>query len=269
MAYSRVEGVDPNLLSLDVYGPDLAPGCPPPPVMIYVHGGGWAVGDKSQGVRDKIDWFNSRGWVFVSVNYRLTPEEPSDDPDRVMYPDHNEDVAAAVAFAARSAERFGADSGRLFLMGHSAGATIAASVATDPRYLAAHDMSPADLTCVVLLDTAGYDVTAQMELGVNPDMWRNAFGDDPEVWADASAVNHVVPGAELPGFLVVTRGNDLRVARSRDFVDLLTGAGYRAELLDAGDLDHAGVNAAVGRPDDDVVTPAIDTFLSECLAPSE
>ncbi len=265
LAYAHLEGVDPSLLSLDVYEPVLAAGCPPPPVMVYVHGGGWAVGDKAQGVADKIEWFNARGWVFVSVNYRLSPEVPSADPDRVMYPDHNEDVAAAIAFVARSADRFGADPGRLFLMGHSAGAAIVAAVATDPRYLDAWGMSPADLSCVVLLDTAGYDVTTQMELGVNPDMWRNAFGDDPEVWADASPVNHVAPGNDLPGFLAVVRGNAGRIARTVDFVDLLTEAGYRAQVLDAGDLDHAGVNAAVGRPDDEVVTPAVESFLTECL----
>src|SRR5688500_17301102 len=69
---------------LDIYGFDLPKGCPSVPVVVYVHGGGWRGGDK-RGVGDKATFFNGLGYVFVSVNYRLS--SPLGDPRRPMHPD--------------------------------------------------------------------------------------------------------------------------------------------------------------------------------------
>jgi acetyl esterase/lipase len=62
-------GVDANHLSLDVYAPEDARDAP---VMIYIHGGGWRTGDK-KAVGAKPAYFTERGYVFVSMNYRLVP----------------------------------------------------------------------------------------------------------------------------------------------------------------------------------------------------
>ena len=67
---------DPNTTSLDVYTghPQAAPNSP---VMVFVHGGGFRVGDKasSKDLDPKPEYFVSKlGYVFVSINYRLLPE---------------------------------------------------------------------------------------------------------------------------------------------------------------------------------------------------
>ena len=63
VAYRRLPGVAPDATSLDVYAP--ARPCRAPVVM-WVHGGGYHVGDKASQVRDKVRLFNDRGWFFVS-----------------------------------------------------------------------------------------------------------------------------------------------------------------------------------------------------------
>ena len=134
--YRQHTGSDPDLTSLDVHRPVLAEGCPPTPVLVWVHGGGWQVGDRRRQVADKVDLLTSDGWTVVSTNYRLSPE--------VRYPTHNDDVAAAVGWVLDHSGELGLDPQRLTVMGHSAGAGIVAAVATDPRHLALVDRAPRD-----------------------------------------------------------------------------------------------------------------------------
>ena len=77
--YASVTGVDPGLLSLDVYPP--THGCPAP-VVVWVHGGGWRAGDKSNQMADKVRLWRDAGYTVVSVNYRLT--DPASDTDRAL-----------------------------------------------------------------------------------------------------------------------------------------------------------------------------------------
>ena len=58
---------------------------------------------------------------------------------------------------------YGGDPDRVVLVGHSAGAGIAAAVVSDPQYLAPHGLAPDWIDCAVLLDTEGYDVAAMAE----------------------------------------------------------------------------------------------------------
>ena len=213
VAYEDVPGVDPALVSLDVYPP--AHGCPAP-VVIWVHGGGWRIGDKGNQMPDKVKLLNDAGYVIVSVNYRLT--DPA-SPDPVRYPTHDEDVAAAVAWVHDNVAEYGGDPARLALMGHSAGAQIVASVATDERYLGAHGLGLDALRCAAPLDTEGYDVAGPAGAGI--DIYRNVFGDDPATWADASPQSHVAAGKGIPPFLLVERGTPARRRAAETFAQHL------------------------------------------------
>ena len=105
--YDQIAGVDPELLSLDVYG--LPEGCGPSPVVFYVHGGAWRIGDKSTpSTRTKADWAAANGWTLVSVNYRL-----STDGSGVVWPTHGEDVATAIAWTLDHADELGIDPERV------------------------------------------------------------------------------------------------------------------------------------------------------------
>jgi acetyl esterase/lipase len=120
IAYSDVGG---NPTRLDVYAP--ADG-QDHPVMIWVHGGAWQFGDKAH-VQSKPRAFNERGYILVSVNNRLHPA--------VTYREQAGDIAQAIRWVKDHVREHGGDPGRVFLMGHSSGAHLAALVGTDGRYL--------------------------------------------------------------------------------------------------------------------------------------
>jgi acetyl esterase/lipase len=252
--YLEVDGAPADLTTLEVIRPERAAQCGPTPVMVWVHGGGWSVGDRRNGRDDKIELFSSMGWTLVSVNYRLSPE--------VQYPVHNDDVAAAIDWVVDHAEELGLDPARISVMGHSAGAGILAGVLADEDHLGAVGRSPGELRCAVLLDTEGYDVVAQAGSGNR--LYLQAFGDDPTTWSAASPIEQLGGAEELPDTLVVTRGAPDRRGTAERFVSALTDRGAHAELLDARPLTHAQVNAAIGAADDTVVTPELVRFLRRC-----
>lgn len=254
-AYATWPGTSPNLTSLDVY---LPAGCGPVPAVVWVHGGGWRRGDKALGSVDgKVRLANELGFALVAVNYRLSAEGAG-----VLWPDHGDDVAAALAWLRTEGPDLGIDPNRLALLGHSAGAHLVAVAGTDPDLLTRNGADPAAVRCVVVLDSASYTLSAD-----NP-LHANAFGTDPEVLAGASPLTLVerngAPGAE---FLVVAQGRALRLATQRTLADAITAGDGTANFVDANPYDHIGVSAAVGDPTDTIVTPAIRDLLVPCLAP--
>jgi len=264
IAYASVAGVDPARLSLDVYP---APGActgDPTPVVVWVHGGGWALGDKAN-VAAKATWAAAHGWTFVSVDYRLSPSEPSDDPNRVLHPTHVQDVADALAWIADEIDGYGGDPSRVVLIGHSAGGHLVSLVSVDPTYLA-NAGAPADLVdCTVSLDTEGYDLVQKVEGGeASAAMVHNAFGDDPGVLRAASPLHQITAGERLPRFLVVTRGSPARRAVAASFQQALVDAGARSDIVVADGYSHADVSRKLGDPADTLVTPAVTDLVTSC-----
>ena len=124
--------------------------------------------------------FHALGDAFASVDYRLVPQA---NPQQQA-----EDVAAALARLLADAPRLGIDRARVMIIGHSAGAHLAALVGTDPSYLAAHHLPISAIRGVVLLDGAGYDVAAQLRFAgpLLRSLYHRAFGDDPAFQARVS-----------------------------------------------------------------------------------
>jgi acetyl esterase/lipase len=115
---------------LDVYAPRRRDRRP---VVIFFYGGTWSTGKKSDYAFVGAA-LAERGYVTVIPNYRLYPE--------IKFPTFVEDGARAVAWVQQHANDFGGDPDRLVLMGHSAGAHIAALLALNPGYLAAAGVRP-------------------------------------------------------------------------------------------------------------------------------
>jgi acetyl esterase/lipase len=113
------------------------------PLVVYIHGGGWSVGDKSSSL---LAYYGQsivqRGFALASVNYRLAPH--------VIYPTQNNDVACAVSYLRDHAAEYGINSGRIGLIGDSAGGQLAALTAFNPEFApnikaVVQFYSPADL----------------------------------------------------------------------------------------------------------------------------
>ena len=132
-------GTDPQQ-KLDVYQPRPAAGGQSPrmghPVVVFLHGGTWNGGERRD-YRFVGEALAARGIVTIIADSRLYPQ--------VRYPDFLTDCAEALAWATREAPRYGGDTRRLFLMGHSSGAYNAAMLALDPRWLAAAGITPSVL----------------------------------------------------------------------------------------------------------------------------
>ncbi len=109
---------------LDVYVPETS-GPEAKPIVVFFHGGAWQYGSKDE-YRFAGQALSSAGFVTVIPNYRLYPE--------VKFPSFVEDAALAVTWARSHAAEFGGDPQLIFLMGHSAGAHIAAMLALDERF---------------------------------------------------------------------------------------------------------------------------------------
>lgn len=262
IAYASVPGVDPNLLALDLTVPERSGRCGPAPVVIWVHGGSFSGGDKDNGVATMARWATEQGWAFASVNYRLSPRPPTDDPDRVLHPTHVSDIATAVGWLDDHAVDLDLDPDRLLLVGHSAGALLVSLLATDGSYLAAAGVELDQVRAVAPLDTR-YDIAAEVTTGnaSAEAAYRNAFGDDPDVWHDASPLTHAGTDPAIPPFVVVTRGQADRIAGAEAFAAALD----EATVVDARPMSHEEVGDVLGRADDDVVTPVVTDAFRDAL----
>jgi len=265
LRYARDPGVAANLQSLDLYVPKRAADCAPAPVVVWVHGGGFRRGDKANKVADKVRLFTREGWAFASVNYRLVADAAS-GPSGGVYPAQQEDLADALAFLRTHARQYALSRDDTMLLGHSAGAFLVALEATNLSFVRAAGVPARSLRCTVPLDTAGYDVAAEIAAGgLRERMFRSTFGDDPARWNAASPVRAVATNRPLGDFLMVTRGRLDRSAGNVAFRDALRAAGTSAEVIRVNPLTHEQVNESVGQAGDALVTPPLMRFLRTCV----
>ena len=155
-----------ELQKYDVYWDDAFANAP---MIVMLHGGAWAIGDKASGRvwEQKVRHWRPKGYVFVSVNTRLLPDAPDLQAA---------DFARAVVSLQRQAKRWGGDPARIVLMGHSAGAHIAALVGGDVPYQRRHGMKPVRGT--VVLDSGALNLETLMANDPRQ-LYVRAFGNDP------------------------------------------------------------------------------------------
>jgi acetyl esterase/lipase len=250
ICYAGENAANIKLQGLDIYTVENASNLP---VMAYIHGGGWRKGDKNR-VHNKIDFFIKEGFIFVSINYRLSPA--------VMHPVHVQDVAKAVAWIHKNIREYGGDPDRIFTMGHSAGAHLAALVSIDDRRLKAEGASLKMLKGTVLLDGAGYDIPKIVEArGLLSDIYKGAFGEDPEKLKDASPITHVAAGRNIPPFLIIHAGQrEMSEMQSKNLEAALKKAGGEALVVAAPGKTHGTLNQHLGKPGDKP-TKSVREFL--------
>jgi acetyl esterase/lipase len=248
---------------LDVYSPPHAKDLP---VVFWIHGGGWQTGDKSS-VQNKPQAFVDKGFVFVSTNYRLLPQV---DMGTIV-----RDIAKSIHWVHDHIAEYGGDPKRIFIMGHSAGAQLAALVCIDDRYLNAERVSLAIIKGCVPVDGDTFDVPAIIETAETrrrvhgqplPKFGhREKFGNDPEKHRDFSAVTHVAKDKGIPPFLIMhVADHPDTSAQAERLASVLKGAGVAVRLYGARESTHGKINADLGLPDDPG-TKALFEFVDEAL----
>jgi arylformamidase len=228
------------------------------PVMFWIHGGGWQVGDKSD-VALKPKVLTERGFVFVSTNYRLLPDVTMDVLTR--------DVAASLGWVHRNIANYGGDPQRIFVGGHSAGAQLAALICTDDRYMKDQNVPFDALSGCVPVDGDTYDIpkiimTAEHRQTLYGGKMftfghRQKFGNDPEKHIDFSAVSHVAKDKNIPPFLLLYfSGNPDTRAQARRLQSVLKDSEIPATAYGKRNSNHSQLNNDLGKPDD----PATQEF---------
>jgi acetyl esterase/lipase len=252
-----------KLQTLDVYSSPKAKNLP---VVFWIHGGGWQGGDKSE-VHVKPQVFNGKGFVFVSVNYRLWPNVDMETLTR--------DVAKSIRWVHDHIAEYGGDPKRLLIMGHSAGAQLAALLCTDERYLKEEGLSFAIIKGCVPVDGDTYDIPAMIEVAET--RWRVhglpfpksthriKFGNDLAKHKNFSAVTHVAKDKGIPPFLILHVANHPDVsAQAQRLGNVLKDAGVPVTVFGAKETTHTKINADLGRSDD-AATAALFAFVEKAL----
>lgn len=104
-------------LNMDIYFPTA--GTTPSPVLLYIHGGSWTIGDKTTGFQlEEIPTIAAAGYFIASIDYRLAPEYP--------FPAMIEDAKCAVRFIRAHAQELNLNPEKIGLLGVSAGGHVAA-----------------------------------------------------------------------------------------------------------------------------------------------
>ena len=226
--------------TLDVYAP---PDAKNRPIVFWIHGGGWQRGDKAE-VQAKPQAFVDQGFVFVSTNYRFVPH--------VTIQQMAGDVAKSLRWVHDHAKDHGGNPEAVFVMGHSAGAQLAALVCTDEHYLKAEGLSLSIVKGCVPVDGDTYDVPLQIatveERRAN--IYRQKFGDEASQ-KELSPVTHVATGKKIPPFLIlhVAEHPETKL-QSQRLAAALEKVGISARAYPAEGKDHGTINSELGLPDD-------------------
>ncbi|MEY3903395.1 MAG: hypothetical protein RL189_2701 [Pseudomonadota bacterium] len=267
VAYQTISGVEQNLNAIDIYMPAVSNPCEGVPVVIWVHGGAWMIGDKAN-IDSKATFVNSLGYAFVSVNYRLSPNLKIDsqlNPNRIKFPDHPNDVGAAVAWVHKNIQQHGGNPQKIALLGHSAGAHLAALVTMDQRFIerSTSNWNAKSLRCLGSYDTEAYNIDEFMQTAVGQPLlvYRNAFGDDPTAWTFASPINYIKEyGISVQ---LAKRGDLARQGQLENFKSALEEKTNSVSVINAQSINHEEVSELIGAPGDQIMTPFVSEFLTQ------
>lgn len=232
-------GTDPAQ-RYDVYAPAEARGLP---IIAIVHGGGWRYGDKGNAglAAPKAAHWLPRGYVLVSINYRMLPGVAHQHrARRITAP------LVAVALQVRNG------------CGHTSGAHLVALLGARPSALT--EAGARRPRAVVALDSAAMNVEQVMQARHLP-LYDRAFGEDPTAWVAVSPW-HALSPASLPMLLVCSSQRQDSCAQARGLARRAQDLHVPVQVLPE-DLSHMQINRELGAPSD--YTSAVDRFIAEAV----
>ncbi|MDM0023549.1 alpha/beta hydrolase [Variovorax saccharolyticus] len=235
--------------ALDVYRPRTSAAAEAarlPPLVVFFYGGNWSSGERAD-YKFVGEALASRGAIVVIPDYRLSPE--------VSFPTFVRDGAQALRWGLVNADRLGADPSRLYVMGHSAGAYIAAMLALDERWLREAGADPRQLAGWIGL-AGPYDF-----LPIGDPMTKLAF-NWPDTPASSQPLSHV--SSASPPALLMAASKDKLVDPQRNtlrMAERLRAAGVEVHVREFDDLSHVTLIGAIARPLEWIGGPVLPPVL--------
>lgn len=193
------------------------------PVLLQIHGGGWYMGHKQEQALPLMYHLAQRGWLCVSINYRLSPAH--------SFPAHIIDVKKAIAWIRDNIADYGGNADFIAITGGSAGGHLSALAAlsgNDPAYQPGFEQADTRVDAAVpvygvydFLDHSGLKHNVALRGFLQDKIMGCTAEQDPELWRQASPVLRV--NADAPPFYVIHGQNDVMTApeEAAIFVDKL------------------------------------------------
>lgn len=202
------------------------------PVVVFVHGGAWVAGDKSEWTVSHANLFLEDSIISVSVNYSLT-----------KHPSQIKDISRAVKWVCDNIEDYGGDKKRIYLLGYSAGAHLVSLLCTDETYLNDCGLSFDDIKAVCAYDGGNYMRQLETVIGSEiENVFRYVFGDEEDKWVEILPYYQIKENTKLPPFIVIAENdNDSRRLSNKEFANKLRNCGHIVEELYVSSCDHIGV----------------------------
>ncbi|AGZ53517.1 alpha/beta hydrolase [Mycobacterium kansasii] len=194
------------------------------PVLVQVPGGAWVMGWRRPQAYPLMAHLVSRGWVCVSLNYRVSPLH--------TWPAHIVDVKRALAWVKENIAAYGGDPDFVAISGGSAGghlSALAALTPNEPRFQPGFEHADTSVVAAVPFygryDWYSTDAAGRPEfIGLlERFVVKRKFSEHRQIFVDASPIHHV--RADAPPFFVLHGTDDslIPVVEAREFVDELRG----------------------------------------------
>lgn len=243
------------------------------PVIIYVTGGGWGSGSKSDWGRNHVCFVDSFGFISVSIDYTL-----NNGYGNAKHPIMVNEVAQSVKWVYDNIEEFGGDKNRIYLMGASAGALLVDLVATDERILNFVGLPLSTIKGVISIDGGAYLTLDPIEY-ILPEQnsplyesykglkyaYQSVFGFTFQENLNACPYNYIAYRKGIPPFLLISQGKDVvyRYKPNRMMYDKLIKNKIVATHHIAQGYEHSDIFYCIGTSKDRVnIGKSIMTFLT-------
>jgi len=233
------------------------------PVLLQVPGGAWSIGMRRPQAYPLLSHMADRGWVCVSIDYRVSPKH--------TWPDHIVDVKRALAWIKENIAEYGGDPDFVAITGGSAGghlSSLAALTPNDPQWQPGFEN--ADTSVVAAVPIYGrYDWVSTRGHGrkefiafLQKFVVKRPFGEARQVYVDASSIRRIHPDA--PPFFILHGRDDsiIPVIEGREFAEALRAVSQN--IVAYAEIPHAqhAFDFYYGSPRAHYTAQAVEEFLS-------
>ncbi|GKX66833.1 alpha/beta hydrolase [Inconstantimicrobium mannanitabidum] len=224
------------------------------PVIIYVHGGSWAYGDKNipQNISPLLDMLRDQGYTVISTSYHLMK-------DKVIFNEQIEDVKDTVRWIRKNKDKYNLNPDAIGVIGTSAGAHLAlmASYTSDSEYIGDVSLKNYSSKVKYVIDFSGPTDLTTLDLSqASPDITKliKSSSNTEKTLSEYSPINHI--NKDLPNTLIIHSKKDNMVPyrNSTLLYNKIKAAGSDAKLITLSNSNHDFSNIT----NDDITTLSME-----------